>query len=57
MENILEIGGDGGLTIPAATIAELGWGSGAKVLLRRTGDSFTLQPLPMSAQADRKSVL
>lgn len=51
MENILEIGENGGLTIPASTIAELGWGAGAKVLLRRTEDRFTLEPLPMSAQA------
>ncbi len=56
MENILEIGGDGRLTIPAATIAELGWGPGAKILLRRTEDSCSLQSLPMSAQAGAREL-
>ncbi|MGE5552126.1 MAG: hypothetical protein ACM3ZC_16600 [Bacteroidota bacterium] len=49
MENILEVAQDGGLLVPAATVAEMGWGPGGKVLLRRTEDTITLNPLPMSA--------
>ena len=56
MENILEIAGDGGLTIPASTLAELGWGPGGKVMLRRTEDSFTLHSLPMSARAGAREL-
>ncbi len=50
MENILEVTTEGALVIPAATMAEMGWGPGGKVLLRRTEDVITLNYLPMSAR-------
>lgn len=50
MENILELDDDGGLVIPAATTAEMGWGPGGKVLVRRTEDTLNLNALPMTAR-------
>ena len=56
MENILEIAGDGALVVPAATVAEMGWSPGEKVLLRRTEDVITLNPMPMSAHAGAREL-
>lgn len=50
MEDILEVKTHG-IEIPAAAAAEMGWGTGTKILLRRTGDGLTLHSLAMSAQA------
>ncbi|MGE5528129.1 MAG: hypothetical protein ACM3X6_03195 [Patescibacteria group bacterium] len=49
MENILEIGADGTLVVPAATVAGMGWTPGGKVLLRQADDELNLRSLPMSA--------
>ena len=40
----------------AATVAEMGWSPGEKVLLRRTEDVITLNPMPMSAHAGAREL-